>query len=278
MARMTLWGMTKYDPSLLDGIRLPEGMDVGLFKELLMEACGDLYPYYQVPPRLKSLIAAWFTARQTDIERMYASLSAEYNPIENYDRTEEHKDVLQHSGTDTDTNTLGTKEILKRTGTEDVTGHGEDVTIQQGTQKTEEQGTEKTVGSGQDTQTVSVSAYDAATYQPREQTVNAPGSTQTRTPNLITTVTPDLTTIVTPESGTTRTPDLTDETSRSGSDSLQKEWGHKEDRTLNIRAHGNIGVTTNQEMILSELSLRQKNNLYYIVIGMFEDRFMSQVY
>ena len=43
------------------------------------------------------------------------------------------------------------------------------------------------------------------------------------------------------------------------------------------RIHGNIGVTTNQQMIAAELELRE-NDLYSIIRRKFEDEFMVRVY
>lgn len=61
-------------------------------------------------------------------------------------------------------------------------------------------------------------------------------------------------------------------------DEKEKETENsKEDMSINIRAHGNIGVTTNQQMINSELELRQKN-VYKLIALEFEDEFTIPVY
>lgn len=262
MGRMTLWGMQQYDPTLLDGIKLPEGMSVQDFITLLNYRVGPLYPYIQVPPVLKTLIGTWFTVRQYDFSQMYAALHAQYNPIENYDRTEDRTLNTKHSGTDTDTNTLGTKVVTNRTGTESVHTDGTDTTNRTGTEKTVETGTNSTENQ--------VSAYDATGYTPREKSVNTPNLDSTRTPNLTDTRTPDLT--------ETRTPDLTDTSTNSGSDVKKTDYGHIEDGTEHSRVHGNIGVTTNQQMIESELEMRMRYDLYELIIQLFEREFISRIY
>lgn len=262
MARMTLWGMWLYRPEIVSGIKLPGTMDVTTFTDLLMEQCGDLYPYIQVPGRLQANIDTWFTAKQNDFQRMYDALMAEYSPIENYDRTEEHSDKLTHSGSDTDINKLGKTQTTKRTGTERVQNGGNDTTITTGTEAVSETGSETT--------TNSVSAYDATGFQPREQSQRSPGVTTTRTP--------DLTVINTPETQSTRTPDLQDVVQDGGQDELTTTYGHVEDRSIKIRAHGNIGVTTNQQMIEAEMQMRGNYNMYYVVIAAFEEHFLVQVY
>ena len=45
-----------------------------------------------------------------------------------------------------------------------------------------------------------------------------------------------------------------------------------------IRVHGNIGVTTSQQMIESELSLRAKYDIYKIIAREFEREFLVQIY
>lgn len=262
MGRLTLWGMQQYDGTLLDGIVLPDGMDVASFKELLNYRLGPAFPYIQVPYALKSLIRTWFQTRQYDFSQMYAALHAQYSPIENYDRTEDRTLKASHSGTDTDTNTLGTQVVTKRTGTEAVHTDGTESMTRTGTENTKETGTSTTEQQ--------VSAYDASNYVPREKALSTPNLDTTRTPNLTDTHNPDLT--------ETRTPDLTDTSTNSGSDVKKTDYGHVQDDVEHIRAHGNIGVTTNQQMIESELEMRMQYDLYELIIQLFEREFMSRVY
>lgn len=44
------------------------------------------------------------------------------------------------------------------------------------------------------------------------------------------------------------------------------------------RVHGNIGVTTSQQMIQAEIDLRVANQLTYIIINQFKQRFLLLVY
>lgn len=46
----------------------------------------------------------------------------------------------------------------------------------------------------------------------------------------------------------------------------------------NIRAYGNIGVTTSQQMLESELKLRSNYNIYDLIINDFKNRFCVLVY
>lgn len=64
----------------------------------------------------------------------------------------------------------------------------------------------------------------------------------------------------------------------SGTDTTQTEYGLKRKEIENIRVHGNIGVTTSQQMIESEISLRSKYDIYKIISREFEVAFLVQVY
>lgn len=64
----------------------------------------------------------------------------------------------------------------------------------------------------------------------------------------------------------------------SGTDVKQTEYGLKRKEVEDIRVHGNIGVTTSQQMIESEMELRAKYDIYKIISREFEREFLVQVY
>ena len=64
----------------------------------------------------------------------------------------------------------------------------------------------------------------------------------------------------------------------SGTDTTQTEYGLKRKEVEDIRIHGNIGVTTSQQMIESEMSLRAKYDIYKIISREFEREFLVQIY
>ena len=66
--------------------------------------------------------------------------------------------------------------------------------------------------------------------------------------------------------------------SGSGTDTTQTEYGLKRKEVEDIRVHGNIGVTTSQQMIESEMSLRAKYDIYKIISREFEREFLVQIY
>ena len=108
--RMTLYGMYQYDPTLFDGVTLPEGMDKTLMVNQIIRQSGDLFPYYQVPLEVKTAITEWFSRRKDNFSKLWQGFTAEYNPIENYDRQEDSTETpnithtLSNSGQDASTN------------------------------------------------------------------------------------------------------------------------------------------------------------------------------
>lgn len=81
-----------FDPSIFDGVEFPSSISVQDFVDSLLMQCGEMPVLYSSPPLLKSLIRTWSNVSQYTWTRLAATLTAEYNPIENYDRLEEWQD------------------------------------------------------------------------------------------------------------------------------------------------------------------------------------------
>ena len=79
-------------------------------------------------------------------------------------------------------------------------------------------------------------------------------------------------------SNNTQTHNSTVTNTGSGSDKTQTDYGKQRTETENTRIHGNIGVTTSQQMIESEISLRAKYDIYKIISREFEREFLVQIY
>lgn len=214
MGRITLYGFYQYDKSILDEIIVPEGMDREMLVAEIIKNSGELYPYHQQPDMLKLNVKNWFSRKLYDFTQMHKALTAEYNPIENYDRTETISRESKNSGSDTETTTLGSKTITETIGnSENLTG---------------------------------VSAYNASDFTNREKETANNSDTITNT--------------------------------GSGSDTAKTDYGMIRNETENAHIHGNIGVTTNQQMITEEMKLRVRYDLYKVIADMFEHEFLVQVY
>lgn len=110
--RFTLYGMYSYDETLFERIEVPTQVEKNILINRILSRSGDLYPFYQNLPQLKENIFFWFKSKRHDFQMMADALSAEYNPLENYDRHEDNTRSGKNSGTDvtTTSNEVNTKD------------------------------------------------------------------------------------------------------------------------------------------------------------------------
>ena len=86
--------MYNFDRSIFDGVELPDNLSGVAFINTLLAQYGEMPVLYSYPPLLKSLIATWSNTSQYTWKHLAETLKAEYNPIENYDRSEKSTDVF----------------------------------------------------------------------------------------------------------------------------------------------------------------------------------------
>ena len=187
-----------FDKTIFDGMELPDNLSNTDFINLLMAQYGEMPLLYTYPPLLKSLITTWSNTSQYTWKHLAETLKAEYNPIENYDRTEEYTDVFTGS-------------------TSANSGY-----------KTSETGSNKT----------QVYGYNQLTT-PADDSTNS---------------------------------------STSASDSASNSTGTSTStNTKDGRVHGNIGVTTTQQMLQSERDVAMFN-IYDVIAKDFQKRFLIWIY
>ena len=96
MQRMTLIGLYNYEQTferdLFSSLELPEGYDKPTFVNALLLEHGEKCVLYTNPEFFKKAINIWSKKWKLELSRIYEALTAEYNPIWNYDRYEEVKD------------------------------------------------------------------------------------------------------------------------------------------------------------------------------------------
>lgn len=190
--------MYNFDPSIFDGVEFPTNISVQDFIDSLLMQCGEMPVLYSSPPLLKSLIRVWSNTSKYSWEHLAATLTATYNPIENYDRTEEWED--------------STTNTSRYTNSANNTSNG----------STKEQ----------------VYGYNDL-QNPSDNSASTSASTSA---------------------------DTSDSTGTGISTGTRKG-----------RAHGNVGVTTTQEMLDSERRVAMFN-FYDTVIRDFQKRFLIWVY
>lgn len=92
-AQMSLWGLHQIDPTILDGLVLPTGMDADNVKDNLLLETESMEVLYPSVPFLKAAITVWAQERLEVWQKLYDTTQLEYNPLDNYDRYEESNAV-----------------------------------------------------------------------------------------------------------------------------------------------------------------------------------------
>ena len=207
MQRMTLIGLYNYkqtfNQDLFSGLELPEGYDKQTFIDSLLLEHGEKPVLYSNPDFMQNAISAWGRKWFLELSRIYEALTAEYNPIYNYDRYEDYED---HEGKKLTSQTnAGRKATDKPKYDDDVTNDFDVVTEQNvngtttteqltdGTSTTEQltDGTSTTEQLTDGTSTIEqltsgevehqVSADNSGTYQPESKDITNGGKSETTT-------------------------------------------------------------------------------------------------
>lgn len=199
-----------WDDTLFDGMVLPDDINDDDTRKLIVDDIilrhGDTPLFIPEPTVMKYYITSWSARMLPIFTRMYAACTAEYNPIENYDRTEDRSETTK--------DTMGNTRTLNTS------------TATTGTNTTED----------------SVSAENVTTFSPDTRSVQTPNLTEA-------------------DSGT-----IGDSGNYNGS------------LTIKSNIHGNIGVTTSQQMLESELQLVPKLEIVRIISDSWAAEFCLDVY
>ena len=92
--KLTLIGLYNYtEGDIFENIVVPTDLDKSDFIDRLLFTRGELSVLYPDPVFLKSQITAWSEHWLPNFTRIYQTLSAEYNPLHNFDRYEEIEDA-----------------------------------------------------------------------------------------------------------------------------------------------------------------------------------------
>lgn len=211
-------------PSFLheDVFKLPSSFDEGSgnarprysLANLILSEGAELEARYPDAATMNTVVKAWSTARLPSWNRIETALNASYNPIHNYDRTEEWTEETEGENS--------------KAGTMDRTS-GSMYSNQNSASLTQ-----------------NVAGYNSATATVPKSSDSSSGSGSGRTDG-------------------------------GQNDDWSEDGSHSQTVTKNGSVSGNIGVTTNQQMIEAELELR-KLDLMNIIKKEFLDYFCLGVY
>lgn len=258
MAFLTVMGLYNFDNTLLNTLVYPGGLDGDKLKNAILLETAELEVVYPDPRFFKTAINLWSNIRLDTWNRIYHAAQLEYNPIENYDRyeTEQSGNTRQHSGVDS------TSESVQGSSVTD----GENTRTISNTNTT----SSSNQGSGSDSQTTTneITAFDSNALVTHDRSATTGQNSSTLT-----------------QSGTETqngTDTLTDDTTVTNTESKTGSFTHGEKiadtAARESHIHGNIGVTTSQQMLQSELEISEKLNVYDYIVQEFKRRFCILVY
>lgn len=142
---ITLSGIEGYwnkhdNRSLFDDIDLPEGIDKDILVPFIITKAGDFPVLYNDPDYLYHMTTLWFSAFKDNFARILRVLTEDYDPLHNYDRTED--------------------EFHLNNGAR----------VASGSSSNSRQSSTSGSGSGSSTATNKVSAFNSSDYSNKEQT------------------------------------------------------------------------------------------------------------
>lgn len=235
---MTLQNQLDYLPSLLDGVVVPAGIDVNTLKSEIMLTGGLLTPLYSEPATMKAAIAQWFAARTWTFEHLLKIINAEYSPIENYDRNEHWEKEID-----------SWRDITEQLSGKDQRDFDSTLSNKDTTTRSVE---------GDLTTEQEVSPYNSSSYVDSQKSTVSDGQE------------------ITTETEYGRKDTQNDDITYGKKTTTDDDLDHNEEYTG--RTHGNIGVTTNQQMIEQELDLLAKFNIYNWIAKQFCADLMLLIY
>ena len=232
-ATMSILGLYNYDPNIFELLHLPDSVQKQTIIDLIISEAAELEILYPNPDILRVIIGAWSNSRQNAWARIAAALDAEYNPIENSDRYEDHLEDYTRDLKESDNYTRDLKESDNYT------------------RNLTDSGNNNSSGSTQNSRT----GYNSGDLQ-------VTGSSRSED-----------------HSDDTRSYTGSDDRNKgyTGGDNRNKGYTGGDTRHTVIHTHGNIGVTSNQQMVQAELELRQ-TDIYSIIVNEFIDKFCIGVY
>lgn len=92
MATLSLLGLYQYNEQLFDGLKLPEAVDKDTLVANLLAECAEFEILYPDPFFMGNMISVWSAKELPVWEKLAETLTYEYDPISNYDRSEEWED------------------------------------------------------------------------------------------------------------------------------------------------------------------------------------------
>lgn len=234
-----------YSDTLFSNMLFPEGFTEEqketTINNILLE-CSPFEVLYPDVDFMRNMIGVWSKLNKPVWDRLYRLEKLEYNPIENYNRTEKTKvkdtRTETHSGTDKQ----------ESTGNNTQTNSGTDSHLTNQT------------NTGTDTETKYVTGYNSNTQQIQSKTDFTHGHAVNGGDSL------------------THGHIIADSGTGKSEMTHGEKITHGGALTTEGNISGNIGVTTSQQMAQQELDIAPLLNIMNYIVQSFKDRFCILVY
>lgn len=210
-----------YDDTIMDNFTVPDGIDRRLALDTIYQRCGLTPLYHPDPAWLKFYVGRWCSKNAKTWEELYKTTIQDYNPIYNYDRTEETTDTRS-----------GTRKLSEDTSS-----------------NTKQNGDTSVTDTSSDSSEHTLSADNSDSYEPGYKDVSSRQDTQASESSNHVDVTGD----------------------RAVDETTGETYSHK------LRAYGNVGVTTTQEMLEAQRKV-VRYNIYNEIADSFKDEFCLYIY
>lgn len=241
LAKLTMISFNSYLQQMYDGqtlfdlMQLPEGIDKDVLCDNIMLQGGEFEVLYADPIFMRNAIGTWSKKCYNTFLKWITAQNIEYNPLENYDRNE-----------------LLTDQFYKAASSSARRDSGNTRTFDNQDKRTIDTEDERTLDTTR-TSEDEVSAFDSSTYQPSAKNTTEDDGTDTLT-----------------HSGT----DTVDYSGTIKDEYGEGTSGNENENSTNThsgRIHGNVGVTTSQQMLTAEYEVARFN-----IIDQITDMFILE--
>lgn len=268
-AKISALGLYMWDPTIWDLMQLPAGLSKPTVYSNIMLETSDFEVIYPNPVLFKSYIGLWSEKRLASWQRIYDVLMQEYDPLENYRRTEK-RSLESHKQTNgVITNNLTDTTTASDNKREETTGNSRTNGSTSGT----EHGTIDADGGHSTTIENQVAAFNSGTYEKRDKSIEDNNYEDTQTSNTTTSANNRTTTDT--AGLVINTDTLNSQLKKTGT--VDNAETNSAMDTENVLAYGNIGVTTSQQMLEQEIDVA-KHNMIQIIIDDFKKEFCVCIY
>ena len=245
-ATMSVLGMYEYDDTLFSQLNLPDGVDADTVVNNILDTCAELELLYPDLPYLKRAIGYWSAKELPFWERVREMETAEYNPIENYDRYDSEVENTGRNRKDSEVENAGRNHS------------GADNTVVSGNTKSKAHDSAVTT----DDSINKVAGYNSDTLAVNGQNSNS---------NVANSTTENDTTGTTVQSHNDNTNESENRVKTASADEA-------ENRVKSLHSHGNIGVTTVAQMMAEMVKVLPEVNTVNVIAESFKRRFCLLVY